>query len=198
MMLAPKPPRRIVMARRRERPIPRINPSGEKVWVARATDRSGKRQYLGTFTLKREAQDAIDAGLRGVGERPGCARYGRPIRGRLDAAASALRADELRPEQQASAGARRADRRPQAARLAIRRAPPQSCPRSRRPHAHPPKEGGGRREGHPASAVGDGRGRDRRSVRDRQPVQGRAAAGRRSAGHQAGASDPHLDHGPDA
>ena len=49
------------MARRRERPIARINPSGEKTWVARATDATGKRQYRGTFKLKREAQDAIDA-----------------------------------------------------------------------------------------------------------------------------------------
>ena len=49
------------MANRRERPIPRVNPSGEKVWNARATDPSGKRHYRGTFKLKREAQDAIDA-----------------------------------------------------------------------------------------------------------------------------------------
>ena len=49
------------MARRRERPIPRINPSGDKTWVARATDAKGKRHYRGTFKLKREAQDAIDA-----------------------------------------------------------------------------------------------------------------------------------------
>lgn len=49
------------MAKRRERPIPRINPSGEKVWVARATDPAGKRHQRGTFKLKREAQDAIDA-----------------------------------------------------------------------------------------------------------------------------------------
>jgi hypothetical protein len=49
------------MAKRRERPIPRLNPSGERVWVARPTDADGKRHYRGTFTLKREAQDAIDA-----------------------------------------------------------------------------------------------------------------------------------------
>ena len=49
------------MAKRRERPIPRINPSGEKVWVARATDPDGKRHQRGTSRLKREAQDAIDA-----------------------------------------------------------------------------------------------------------------------------------------
>lgn len=49
------------MATRRERPIPRVNPSGEKVWLARATDPQGIRHYRGTFKLKREAQDAIDA-----------------------------------------------------------------------------------------------------------------------------------------
>jgi integrase len=49
------------MATRRERPIPRVNPSGEKVWRARATDPDGKRHYLGAFKLKREAQEAIDA-----------------------------------------------------------------------------------------------------------------------------------------
>jgi integrase len=49
------------VASRRERPIPRVNPSGEKSWVARATDATGKRRYRGTFKLKREAQDAIDA-----------------------------------------------------------------------------------------------------------------------------------------
>lgn len=49
------------MADRRERPISRVNPSGEKVWRARATDPEGRRRYLGAFRLKREAQDAIDA-----------------------------------------------------------------------------------------------------------------------------------------
>ncbi len=49
------------MVTRRERPISRINPSGEKVWIARPTDAHGKRHYRGTFNLKREAQDAIDA-----------------------------------------------------------------------------------------------------------------------------------------
>ena len=49
------------MANRRERPIARVNPSGEKVWRARATDPTGRRRYLGAFKLKREAQDAIDA-----------------------------------------------------------------------------------------------------------------------------------------
>jgi integrase len=49
------------MAKRRERPVARVNPSGEKVWVARATDPNGKRRWLGTFRLKREAQEAIDA-----------------------------------------------------------------------------------------------------------------------------------------
>jgi len=55
------------MARRRERPIQRINPGGDRVWVARWTDKTGKRRYgwppdiKGTHKLKREAQDAIDA-----------------------------------------------------------------------------------------------------------------------------------------
>jgi len=49
------------MANRRERPIARVNPGGEKVWRARATDPTGRRRYLGAFKLKREAQDAIDA-----------------------------------------------------------------------------------------------------------------------------------------
>ena len=49
------------MANRRERPIARVNPSGEKVWRARATDPTGRRHYLGAFRLKREAQDSIDA-----------------------------------------------------------------------------------------------------------------------------------------
>jgi integrase len=58
------------MARRRERPIARINPSGEKTWVARATDATGKRQYRGTFKLKRDAQDAIDAAYEEWAIRP--------------------------------------------------------------------------------------------------------------------------------
>jgi integrase len=49
------------MANRRERPVSRVNPSGERVWRARATDPAGRRRYLGAFKLKREAQDAIDA-----------------------------------------------------------------------------------------------------------------------------------------
>lgn len=55
------------MPRRREQPIPRTNPGGQKVWVARWTDRAGKRRYgwppyiKGTYRLKREAQAAIDA-----------------------------------------------------------------------------------------------------------------------------------------
>lgn len=55
------------MARRRETPLKRKNPSGEIAWVARWTDQTGKRRYgfppdiAGTYRLKREAQDAIDA-----------------------------------------------------------------------------------------------------------------------------------------
>lgn len=35
--------RRSVVANRRERPISRVNPSGERVWRARATDPAGRR-----------------------------------------------------------------------------------------------------------------------------------------------------------
>jgi integrase len=45
--------------RRHERPLPRVNPSGRKVWVARYTDRHGKRRSAGTFDLRRDAQEAI-------------------------------------------------------------------------------------------------------------------------------------------
>jgi hypothetical protein len=48
-------------AKRREQPLPRTNPSGEKVWVARYTDpHIGKRRSAGTYKRKRDAQDAID------------------------------------------------------------------------------------------------------------------------------------------
>jgi len=54
--------------RRRESPVKRRNPSGEIVWMARYTGPDGKRYIAkprwnggkGTFTLKREAQEAID------------------------------------------------------------------------------------------------------------------------------------------
>lgn len=54
--------------KRREAPIPRINPSGKKVWVARYTDRHGQRRFAkpswnrgkATFRLKEDAQRAID------------------------------------------------------------------------------------------------------------------------------------------
>jgi len=47
--------------KRRETPLKRPNPSGETVWVARYTNAEGKRKSAGTFKLKREAQEAIDA-----------------------------------------------------------------------------------------------------------------------------------------
>jgi integrase len=54
--------------RRRESPIARTNPSGQKVWCARWTSRDGQRHYglkshgiPGTYKLKRDAQAAIDA-----------------------------------------------------------------------------------------------------------------------------------------
>ena len=49
------------MRRHREAPIPRVNPSGEKVWMARYTGADGRRRSAGTFKLKRDAQDAIEA-----------------------------------------------------------------------------------------------------------------------------------------
>ena len=49
------------MKRRHETPIKRVNPSGKVVWMARYTDRHGKRRKAGTFDLKRDAQAAIDA-----------------------------------------------------------------------------------------------------------------------------------------
>jgi len=49
------------MAKHRESPIKRVNPSGKEVWVARYTGSDGRRRSAGTFRLKREAQDAIDA-----------------------------------------------------------------------------------------------------------------------------------------
>lgn len=63
--------------RRREAPVKRRNPSGEIVWVARYTGRDGKRYIAkpiwngrkGTFTLKREAQRAIDEAY-GLSDRP--------------------------------------------------------------------------------------------------------------------------------
>lgn len=55
------------MARRRETPMAFTNPSGERVWKARWTDKTGKRRYgwppdiKGTHRLKKHAQAAIDA-----------------------------------------------------------------------------------------------------------------------------------------
>jgi len=57
-------------AQRNERPSQRTNPSGKRVWQARWTDKTGKRrvgwppEIKGTYALKREAQDAIDACYR--------------------------------------------------------------------------------------------------------------------------------------
>jgi hypothetical protein len=47
--------------RRRERPVKRVNPSGQTVWVARYTDPAGRRRSAGSYRHKREAQDAIDS-----------------------------------------------------------------------------------------------------------------------------------------
>ena len=56
------------MSRRHESPIKRTNPGGTVKWVARYTDRTGKRRVAkpawnrgkGTFDLRRDAQRAID------------------------------------------------------------------------------------------------------------------------------------------
>jgi hypothetical protein len=45
---------------RRERPYKRIYPTGRVRWVARYTGADGRRVTAGTFSLKREAQAAID------------------------------------------------------------------------------------------------------------------------------------------
>lgn len=45
---------------RHEKPLRRVNPSGEVRYVARWTDKHGTRRSAGTFKLKREAQAAID------------------------------------------------------------------------------------------------------------------------------------------
>jgi integrase len=63
--------------RRREVPVKRRNPSGEIVWVARYTGKDGRRHIAkprwnggkGTFSLKREAQEAIDEAY-GLSDRP--------------------------------------------------------------------------------------------------------------------------------
>jgi hypothetical protein len=50
------------MPKHRETPLRRVNPSGKVVWVARYTRRrDGRRASAGTFGLKRDAQEAIDA-----------------------------------------------------------------------------------------------------------------------------------------
>jgi integrase len=49
------------MKKHRESPIRRINPSGQERWIARYTAHDGRRLSAGTFKLKREAQEAIDA-----------------------------------------------------------------------------------------------------------------------------------------
>ncbi len=56
--------------RRHEAPIPRTNPSGQKVWVARFTNRRGERKSAGTFKLRRDAQAAIDAAYERERARP--------------------------------------------------------------------------------------------------------------------------------
>jgi hypothetical protein len=115
------------MAKRRERPIARVNPSGERVWRARATDFTGKQHYRGAFRLKREAQDAIDAACEeweaGPPSRDTVGQYAAGWTEKT----SPLGSDRLRPRQQAPAGPRCRDRRSQAPRLAVCGASPQPC-----------------------------------------------------------------------
>lgn len=55
------------MRPRREKPIARTNPSGKRVWVARWTDREGRRHSAGTFELKGACRQPVDGYW--VGER---------------------------------------------------------------------------------------------------------------------------------
>jgi hypothetical protein len=36
--------------------VRRVNPSGKLVWVARYTDRNGRRRSAGTYALKRDGR----------------------------------------------------------------------------------------------------------------------------------------------
>jgi integrase len=60
MMLAPST-RRSAMKAHHETPTRRKNPKNGWVWIARYTTPTGQRLSAGTFKLKRDAQDAIDA-----------------------------------------------------------------------------------------------------------------------------------------
>lgn len=74
------------MPKRRESPVSRVNPSGKRVWVARYTGPDGRRHSAGTFTTKREAQDAIDRAHRAPVRRDTVGAYfgGRERDGRDD------------------------------------------------------------------------------------------------------------------
>ena len=74
------------MPKRRESPASRVNPSGKRVWVARYTGPDGRRHSAGTFTTKREAQDAIDRAHRAPVRRDTVGAYfgGRERDGRDD------------------------------------------------------------------------------------------------------------------
>jgi integrase len=52
--------------KRRESPIPRTNPSGKQVWVARYTNQEGKRRSAGTFKRKGPC------GIQDPGSEPSC------------------------------------------------------------------------------------------------------------------------------
>jgi integrase len=86
--------------KRHETPLRRVNPSGKTVWVARWTDRDGKRRYgwpehriPGTHELRRDAQDAIDACYELEGAPAGTLTVGGYFDGWLDRHPRAARTD---------------------------------------------------------------------------------------------------------
>jgi hypothetical protein len=146
---------------RHEAPIPRINPSGHKVWVARYTNRRGQRKSAGTFDLKRDAQAAIDAAYEAESVQP--ARLGHPgrVRGPVAEGSSAQREDERRERVAHRRRAQDRARRAGAPPLADERDPPPARARGPGEAARAgPLSGGCDR--HPPGDVGDGQRRRRR------------------------------------
>lgn len=79
--------------KRHETPLRRTNPSGKTVWVARYTNRDGKRVSAGTFALKRDAQDAIDAAYEAESAPVGAVTVGSYFDGWLDRHPRSARTD---------------------------------------------------------------------------------------------------------
>lgn len=48
--------------RRHERPLPRVNPSGRKVWIARFTNAQGQRRSAGTFEVRGPCKEPLEDG----------------------------------------------------------------------------------------------------------------------------------------